>query len=440
MHVAAHLNIDLLAHEHDEEVTCLVNLTAPTPTHSASRPGQTLVVVLDRSGSMSGSPLEGAKDAIGTLVKRLAPQDAFGLIVFDDQAAVIAPVRPMADHDLPQLRLAVAQIASGGSTDISAGYVLALREAKRSLAQTGQRGATILIVSDGDANAGIQDAQQLDDLALQSFREHHITTSTLGLGSDYNEVLLAALTHGGNGEHVFSPTIDAAAADIAGLVGNLLDKSVVGATLRITYQPALVSQVLLRNETIAYTEDATIVVPLGDLYAAEQRSLLVKFRVPGMENLGTTTIADIVVEYTTLPALQEHAITLPIAVNVVPGDEARGRVPNPAVEVAELLADLAADKKSAGDALRQGDTRSAQRTLSGSISKVNTKRKDLSSRTDIEPTLTEQLDAAARELLALADDVKNRDAQYSSKTMMAAYSAQSRGRTRPPRPADTDED
>lgn len=80
MHLTAHLDIDLLALAADEELTCLVELTAPTPPEGAERPGQAVVVVLDRSGSMSGgrpgggSPIEAARAAIVDLMRRLSPR------------------------------------------------------------------------------------------------------------------------------------------------------------------------------------------------------------------------------------------------------------------------------------------------------------------------------------------------------------------------------
>ena len=432
MHVSAHLDIDLLAHNADEDVTCLVNLQAPTPPQVANRPGQTLVVVLDRSGSMQGEPLSGAKDAIRHLAHRLAPQDAFGLVVFDDTAEVIVPVRTMAQHDLTALLAAVDAVPAGNMTDISAGYLLGIREAKRSLASSGHRGATVLLISDGEANHGMTKQEEFEALAGSAYQDTAITTCTLGLGRHYNELLLAALTKGGNGEHRFAPTIAEAAAEISALVGLLLEKSVVAAQLRIKRQPALVSQVLLRNDMPAFIDGDAVVVSLGDFYAAEERSLLVKFRVPGLPNLGTTTIADIVLEFTTLPDLKEHTVTLPIAINVVPGDEARGRIPNPVVEVASLLADISDEKKQAADALRQGDSARARTTLSGSISKVSTKRQHLQAQPDAEPSLTQLLDEAARELLQLADDVIHRDVAYSSKAMTQAWSSSSRGRRNRP--------
>ena len=37
MHINAHLDIDMLAIDEDDQVTCLVELTAPTDTGSAQR-------------------------------------------------------------------------------------------------------------------------------------------------------------------------------------------------------------------------------------------------------------------------------------------------------------------------------------------------------------------------------------------------------------------
>ncbi len=110
MHITTHLDVDLLALDREDDVTCLVQLTAPMPPEVAGRPGQALVIVLDRSGSMGGDPLEGAIEAIAGLVRRLAPQDAFGLVTFDDQADVVVPVRVMADHDSAELERTIRSI------------------------------------------------------------------------------------------------------------------------------------------------------------------------------------------------------------------------------------------------------------------------------------------------------------------------------------------
>ncbi len=124
MHVKAHLDVDLVALETTDKVTLMLDLTAPINDAAKTRPGQAVQVVLDRSGSMEGQALESAKGSLLKLVDRLAPQDSFGLVAFDDSALVVVPTRTMADHHLPSLRTAIREMYTGGSTDISAGYTM----------------------------------------------------------------------------------------------------------------------------------------------------------------------------------------------------------------------------------------------------------------------------------------------------------------------------
>lgn len=445
MNITAHLGIDLVALDTADDVTCLVELTAPVSELDSSRPGQSLVIVLDRSGSMSGEPLEGAKRSIAALLHRLAPQDSFGLVAFDDTADVVVPVRPMRDHDVPTVERAINQVRSGGMTDLSAGYLLGLRELKRSLrapaATTPHSGATLLLVSDGHANSGITDPVQMRDVAGNALAQHSLTTSTLGFGDGYDEVLLEAITRGGNGSHAFAPDVDSAMREIQDVVSDLLDKSVVAALMRIRPDANTVDNVTVLQDLPHWAEGDSVVVNLGDLFSGEQRKTLFTLHVPGISRLGTTTVATVTFEYTSLPDLLEHEVTIPLAVNVVPGDEARGRVPNPIVEVEQLLVDIDIKKRDIASDLRSGDSRTAQRTLAAAITDLNGKREEVK-QTSQDTSLHARLDAAAMDLLQLADDVRDHDANFAGKSVMNSYAATSRGRTmrapKAPQPQDTE--
>ena len=178
MHVKAHLDLDLVALEAADQLTLMLDLTAPITDKAKNRAPQAIQVVLDRSGSMSGEPLESAKGSLLKLVDRLAPQDFFGLVAFDDQALVVLPMRQVKDHHIPELRQVIRNLDTGGSTDISAGYLMGLRE----LSRVNSAGAsTLLLISDGHANAGEKDPKVLQSIATKHATER-ITTSTIGLG------------------------------------------------------------------------------------------------------------------------------------------------------------------------------------------------------------------------------------------------------------------
>jgi Ca-activated chloride channel family protein len=425
MHVSTHLNIDMIALDQSDQVTVLIELTAPENPASAQRLGRTLMLLLDRSGSMSGDPLEGAKDAISRLIRRLAPQDCLGLVIFDDQAELVIPPMLMADHNVEALQRAVSNISSRGGTDLSAGYLLALRETKRSLAETGHTGATVLLVSDGHANGGITDPTRLRKLAAKALTGG-ITTSTLGLGLGYDEYLLQELTTGGNGNHSFAPDVDTAVQAITQTVTDLLDVSVLAATLRITPKDQHVDGIRIRQDIPLWREPGALVVNLGDMYAGEERKLLITLDVPAVANLGTTTIADLDLNFTSVPDLADHHVSFPVTVNVVPGDEARSRVPNPLVEVEELIADADDAKKSMITSLRDNDMRSARSTLASTMKNVNDKRKSIKDAGD--SNLSARLDIAAMELLNLNESLQHQSMEFSSKLMTQSFATSSRGR------------
>lgn len=435
MHIQSHLSVDLVAVDAADSVTCLVEVTAPTPDVVTTRPGQALVVVLDRSGSMSGEPLETSKASIAGIVRRLAPQDAFGLVVFDDRSDVVVPARRMADHDADELARAIEGVSTGGTTDLFSGYLLGVREAERLLAAGMATTATVLIVSDGHANAGECNPVKLGEFADGSYERMRITTSTLGYGTGYDEALLEAITRGGQGVHAFAPDPDEAGRAFSEVVNDLLDKSVIGAQMRIKPQTGLVASVLIQGALPNYADGDAIVVTLGDMYAGETRKVLFRLDVPAVPALGLATVADVVFEYTSMPDLAAHHVTFPISVNVVPGDEAAGRIPNPVVEVEELLVAISDAKLQASLDLRHGDAASAQRTISGSMSTLNNKRREFAaSATPVPPNLTAQLDAVAQELLLLADSAIHEDIRFSSKRMMQSYSGSSRNKPRRPQP------
>lgn len=425
MHVSTHLDIDLVAIDQADQVTCLLEITAPDSAATAQRPGRTLMLVLDRSGSMSGEPLDAAKDAISRLVRQLAPHDCFGLVVFDDQAEVVIPPMLMADHAMEPLQRAIASIHTGGMTDLSAGYLLALRETKRSLATTKHTGATVLIVSDGHANGGITEPDRLKDVAAKALG-NNIVTSTLGLGLGYDEVLLDTITRGGNGTHRFAPDIDTAVKEIQQTVTDLLDVSVLAATVRITPQGDAIDGIRLRQDLPVWREPGALVINVGDLYSGEERKLLLTFDVPAVADLGTCTIAEVAIDFTTVEDLAEHHVELPITVNVVPGDQARNRVPNPVVEVERLLADSDEAKKSATKALRAHDVKAAEGSLDGILGSISTMRSSLISmgRED----LVSRLDEAEDDLTGLKDSVVAEDAVFAMKMMTDSLASTSRGR------------
>jgi Ca-activated chloride channel family protein len=348
MHLNALLDVDVVAVEAEDQVSVLLELVAPTHEGDRERQPATLQVVLDRSGSMGGGQLDAAKEALDALIARLDPADNFGLVVFDDTVEVALAAGPL--RDKTAARRAVAAVEAGATTNLSGGLLRGLQEARRVKSPSG---ATLALVSDGHANVGVTDHAELERI-VKGARRAGVTASTIGLGLGYDEELMAAVARAGVGNAYFAEEPDGAGAALASEVDGLLDQVVQAASLTVRPTGA-VGAVHLFNDLPATAIEDGFIVELGDFYSGEQRKLLLTIDVPAMSGLGLEQVCELELQWVDTTTLDSHTVTIPVHVNVVPGDEAAGRVPNATVRTELAFQAAQRSKRDAADALRRGD-------------------------------------------------------------------------------------
>jgi Ca-activated chloride channel homolog len=152
--------------------------------------------VLDRSGSMAGGKIELAKVAVEKGIQRLTPRDSFSVIVYDDKTDIIV-AGTRADTKAKELALSrLQEVYARGTTDLSTGWLTGCGEVAKHLDE--ERIGRCLLLTDGLANCGITEPAALTSHATE-LRQRGVSTSTFGVGADYDEVLLGQMADAGGG-------------------------------------------------------------------------------------------------------------------------------------------------------------------------------------------------------------------------------------------------
>lgn len=163
-----------------------------------------LCLILDRSGSMEGPPMDYMKRACGYVVDLLEPNDVLSIVAFTDQPEVIMPARKVVNKALIKQHIDMLQV--GNTTDLYGGIMFGCNQIA-SVASPAYVNRALLF-TDGEPTAGNKDfASIVGQVAEQKSRG--ITITALGFGMEYNEELLAAIAKrsGGNYYYISRPEL-----------------------------------------------------------------------------------------------------------------------------------------------------------------------------------------------------------------------------------------
>ena len=208
----------------------LITVSAPTlppELQSRPRPPLNLALVIDRSGSMSGSKLSYARKAARFLAGELTERDRLAIVTFDDEINVLVPSQPVRD---PLLFIsAINTIQAGGCTALFDGWLAGATQVAQQLDPTGLN--RVLLLSDGQANEGLTDPAAIAS-KVEGLTQRGISTSAFGLGSGFDEDLMGAIAAAGDGTlaQIESPKqlADLYASELKGLATTLGRKVSLG--------------------------------------------------------------------------------------------------------------------------------------------------------------------------------------------------------------------
>ncbi|MGH9722937.1 MAG: VIT domain-containing protein [Bryobacteraceae bacterium] len=191
--------------------TPTARIAAVIPSTSFGNNPQTprrVAIVLDRSGSMQGSPIHQARQAIEACLAALSPADEFGLLAFDNHVDAFRPSLERATKThRDAARAFLSSIDARGGTELAS----AVTEAAGML---GSAGGDLLIITDGQVGA--------TETILAQARATGVRLHCLGIGSASQDRFLAMLARETGGVSRFltpRERVDLAAVDLFASIG-----------------------------------------------------------------------------------------------------------------------------------------------------------------------------------------------------------------------------
>lgn len=165
-----------------------------------------LVAVLDVSGSMSGtdgtekSRLEWAKEALIRTINELNTNDLLSIVLFDTNSEIL--LRPERVRDKARIIAMVQALKTRDTTNLEAGLRDGYLLASQNVDQLPGYEHRVILISDAGLNTGVTDTATILRLVTDS-ADRHIGLTTLGLGENFQQEFIHAITNSRGGNYVF---------------------------------------------------------------------------------------------------------------------------------------------------------------------------------------------------------------------------------------------
>lgn len=245
-----------------------VDYAATAPVR-ADRPPLNIALVFDSSASMAeANKLRYTLDAARMVIENLTDRDSVALVAFSDRATVLSGAGRVVNK--PFLYHRLDEITPQGTTNLSAGLLEGMAQVD-ALSADGQV-RQIFLLTDGRANRGETKPAALRQI-VQEAKARGIGLSTFGVGSDFNEALIADMAAAGGGRYTYVKSPEQIPTAFQEELQGLLQVVAQNASLEVTTTNARIGKVYgqLRDEA-----SASFTAVIGDLRATERGFVLME--------------------------------------------------------------------------------------------------------------------------------------------------------------------
>jgi Ca-activated chloride channel homolog len=275
---------DTILHCDEDGEGFMAFIVEPDPSENTQVIDKVFTLIIDKSGSMSGSKIQQARDAASFIVNHLNQGDEFNVVVFDSGITSFQNNHVPYNAGTQTAALNFIQnITSGGTTNISGAFSTAIPQFANS---DPDKASIIIFFTDGAATEGITDTQGILDhvASLVTFYDvEDLSIFTFGIGAGANQQLLTLLALQNNGLSEF-------------LGAEELWETITNFYLTIQ-NPVLLNTEMFFDPAVVYE---TYPTPLPNLFKGQQLIVVSRYQIPQEVNVnfsGTAFGNDVSYDY-----------------------------------------------------------------------------------------------------------------------------------------------
>jgi Ca-activated chloride channel family protein len=207
-----------------------------------------------------------ARKAVDHALRLLAERDRLAVVCYDHEVDVLLGCAPASGESKALAAARLNSIDARGNTDLAAGWAKGAAEIAPPAGAVGDEISRVLLLSDGLANAGETNADVLAERA-DELRNQGVTTSTFGVGADFDERLMSRVATMGGGHFYFIEQAAQIPDFFTSELGDTLQ--IVARDARLVVFNAPGTETVCLNDFPTAMHDDGLHIRLGDLSAGD---------------------------------------------------------------------------------------------------------------------------------------------------------------------------
>ncbi|TGM02552.1 VWA domain-containing protein [Leptospira jelokensis] len=348
-----------------------------TPANPKVEERKPLVIglAIDKSWSMKGEKMEAVIDASSALVNWLTRHDAVSIVAYSSDVQLIQPVTHLTEKVSVTDKIRNIQVAT--STNLSGGWLSALKSLSQSKIPNAYK--RVILLTDGNPTLGIKEKDALVTIASDHLAMG-ISTTTIGVGNDFNEEMLVGIAKAGGGNFYYIDNPENASdiffeefGDIGALYAQAIDVELQMAPgVRLKQVLSETSHQVL-EEFDEFLGDAKTIsrqkinLQLGDLRADDLRSLVLRLEIDDRVHQTNTPFCDVNVSYYNL--LKQNVLeSVKESFSFERGNNRGKQDPDVLVEI--LIANATVGMREITEFVKKGQKEDAKTMLYGLIQDI----------------------------------------------------------------------